>query len=84
MQTLRKQAILTSEQLSDAKEVLRKFKLNAEPSVTAASRLKGVAGIVLAAPQDGWSKSASDRTTACSSVIASTPTAAAPISARSK
>ena len=53
METLRKQALLTSEQLSDAMDVLNKFKLNAQPSRYTGTPPQGVAGIVLAAGQDG-------------------------------
>ena len=53
MQSLQKQAVLTAEQLSDAKEVLRKFNLNAEPSRYSGKPPQGVAGIVTAAPQNG-------------------------------
>lgn len=53
MQTLQKQALLTSEQLADAMEVLRKFKLKAEPSTYSGTPPKGVPGIVTAAPQGG-------------------------------
>jgi hypothetical protein len=54
MQTLQKQAVLTAEQLADAMEVLRKFKLKAEPEVYSGTPAQGVAGIVLAAPAGGF------------------------------
>lgn len=53
MQTLQKQALLTSEQLADAMDVLSKFKLKAEPSIYSGTPPKGVPGIVTAAPQGG-------------------------------
>jgi hypothetical protein len=53
MQTLQKQAVQTSEQLADAMEVLRKFKLKAAPSTYSGTPPKGVPGIVTAAPQGG-------------------------------
>ncbi len=53
MQTLQKQAVLISEQLADAMEVLRKFKLKAAPSTYSGTPPKGVPGIVTAAPQGG-------------------------------
>ena len=53
METLRKQALLTSEQLSDAMDVLDKFKLQPEPSIYTGKPPQGIAGIVLAAPQNG-------------------------------
>ena len=53
METLRKQALLTSEQLADAMDVLDKFKLSAEPSRYTGKPPQGVAGIVLAASQNG-------------------------------
>lgn len=53
MQTLQKQAVLTSEQLADAMEVLRKFNLKAEPSTYSGKPPQGVPGIVTAAPPNG-------------------------------
>ena len=53
MQTLQKQALLTSEQLADAMDVLSKFKLKAEPSIYSGTPPKGVPGVVTAAPQGG-------------------------------
>lgn len=53
MQTLQKQMVQTAEQLANAKEVLQKFNLSSEPSRYTDKPPKGVAGIVLAAPQNG-------------------------------
>ena len=53
MQTLQKQMVQTAEQLANAKEVLQKFDLNPEPSRYTTTPPKGLAGIVLAAPQNG-------------------------------
>ncbi len=53
MQTLQKQAALAAEQLADAMEVLRKFKLDAQPSVYSGQPPQGVNGIVVAVGQDG-------------------------------
>ncbi|MHB8901302.1 MAG: zinc ribbon domain-containing protein [Thermoguttaceae bacterium] len=52
MQTLQKQATLTSEQLANAMEVLRKFNLKGEPAVYADTPTKGVMGIVTALSGD--------------------------------
>ncbi len=54
MQTLQKQATLTSEQLAEAMEVLRKFKLSAEPEKYRDTPTKGVTGIVTAALAGGY------------------------------
>lgn len=48
-QNLEKQATLVAEQLAGAKEVLRKFQLQGEPSLYSGKPPKGVPGIVLAA-----------------------------------
>lgn len=54
MQTLQKQATLTSEQLADAMEVLRKFNLKGEPALYEDTATKGVMGIVTAALTGGY------------------------------